>query len=169
MVIARTFAGSTIIPMSPGVTRSTSTRVPVETTSAPIKASRRISCPGLAAIAGAIRLRTRGVLLTLRTGLPRAIASVGAAACLATGAAAQESGGIRVDVTEVAVEFEVYDGNRVSVSGLNAADFEVFENGERRDLRSVQAEAVPYNILVLIACAFPHPDPDHNGLPCHGV
>jgi hypothetical protein len=60
------------------------------------------------------------------------------------------------------MELEVYDGNRVSVSGLNAAGFEVFENGVRQDLRSVQAEAVPYNILVLIACAFPHPDPDRN-------
>jgi VWFA-related protein len=56
----------------------------------------------------------------------------------------------RSDVRIVNLQLSIRDANGNPMSGLTAADFEVFENGVRQDLSAVSRDEVPFNLVILL-------------------
>jgi VWFA-related protein len=82
--------------------------------------------------------------------MTRSVAGFALALCLCIDAAGQEPTFVfrgRTDV--VSVQVSVRDGNR-PVSGFQAGDFQLFDNGVLQDITSTTAEALPVDVTVVL-------------------
>jgi VWFA-related protein len=59
---------------------------------------------------------------------------------------------LRVDVDVVTVDVGVFDANGRPVATLTRDDFQVYEDGELREIKSFDSVDTPYNVLSLLDC-----------------
>src|SRR5262245_53201478 len=94
-------------------------------------------------------------ILYLRNGMRTLVAIAALALSLAISemTAGQDIPRISVDVSLVTLDVEVVDSNNRPVTTLDRKDFQIYEDGVPQELRSFDAVATPYNILLLFDCS----------------
>jgi VWFA-related protein len=60
---------------------------------------------------------------------------------------------INLDVNDVSVDFTVVDAKGNAVTDLTGSDFEVFDNGMPRPIKSFSPVQTPYNMAMLLDCS----------------
>ena len=60
---------------------------------------------------------------------------------------------VSLGTSEVTVEFTVKDPTGKLITDLNRYDFDVFDNGEARDVKSLSPTKTPYNVVLLLDCS----------------
>src|SRR5262245_56613207 len=78
---------------------------------------------------------------------------IGAIALGALAARAQDPFTVRVDVSLVTLEAVVTDSAGHPVTTLAREDFEIYEDGVRRDIQSFASVESPYSVLMLFDCS----------------